>query len=415
MARKKLDLSDNNFRIKGYKIELILNDSDKKYLDRCGELSNYIYNWAIEQEYKQNSLYKQGLVSKSERFIREKEMREAYNKLKKDRTFLKSIDYESARISYRRAIFAFEMYFNKLCRKPKYKSKKKSKGCYSLGIRSDRINFDDHSVRLPGFPRGYRINTKFDNNPLINSKPFGVTVQKDIRGKYYLCLQVKEEKKLLKYYNDFNNTKKGEIIGIDINAVPNERYVLSNGMVIMGRNLDKLNKRISKLDRAIDQDKRRRKNLERTNPNKKIPISKNSQKRIDKYRKYRRKKADIIRNNINESTRKIINLHPSKIIMEGFNAKEMLSKHFIAKYAYDADFGLMREIMKKQCDNYNIPFELADKHYPSSKMCSNCGYIYSTFNSQKVFICPHCGKRINRHLNAAINLMHYSENWSSAS
>ncbi|WP_293145253.1 MULTISPECIES: zinc ribbon domain-containing protein [unclassified Microcoleus] len=48
---------------------------------------------------------------------------------------------------------------------------------------------------------------------------------------------------------------------------------------------------------------------------------------------------------------------------------------------------------------------IVDRWFPSSKTCSNCGTKKDTlFLSERVFECSHCGKVIDRDLNAAINL-----------
>ena len=49
----------------------------------------------------------------------------------------------------------------------------------------------------------------------------------------------------------------------------------------------------------------------------------------------------------------------------------------------------------------------ADRWYPSSKTCSGCGSVKAKLNlSERTYVCEHenCGLRIDRDLNAAINL-----------
>jgi transposase len=48
---------------------------------------------------------------------------------------------------------------------------------------------------------------------------------------------------------------------------------------------------------------------------------------------------------------------------------------------------------------------VADRWFPSSKTCSNCGTKKETLTlAQRVFDCDHCGFVSDRDLNAAINL-----------
>ena len=47
-----------------------------------------------------------------------------------------------------------------------------------------------------------------------------------------------------------------------------------------------------------------------------------------------------------------------------------------------------------------------DRWFPSSKRCSCCGKKNEKLTlNDRIFICPHCGKIIDRDLNAAINIL----------
>ncbi|WP_091351632.1 zinc ribbon domain-containing protein, partial [Anaerobranca gottschalkii] len=48
--------------------------------------------------------------------------------------------------------------------------------------------------------------------------------------------------------------------------------------------------------------------------------------------------------------------------------------------------------------------------YPSSKTCSSCGSIKDKLSlSERTFICKNCGYKIDRDLNASINLKNYGK------
>ena len=60
--------------------------------------------------------------------------------------------------------------------------------------------------------------------------------------------------------------------------------------------------------------------------------------------------------------------------------------------------------MKYKCEFYGIEFIEADRFYPSSKTCSNCGSIKKDLKlKDRVYKCS-CGVSIDRDLNASINL-----------
>ena len=46
-----------------------------------------------------------------------------------------------------------------------------------------------------------------------------------------------------------------------------------------------------------------------------------------------------------------------------------------------------------------------DKNYPSSRKCSNCGYVREKLAlDERSWICPECGVVLDRDVNAAINI-----------
>ena len=49
------------------------------------------------------------------------------------------------------------------------------------------------------------------------------------------------------------------------------------------------------------------------------------------------------------------------------------------------------------------PFKEASRIYPSSQLCSRCGY-QQKIGSKHTYSCPVCGLEIDRDLNAALNL-----------
>lgn len=68
---------------------------------------------------------------------------------------------------------------------------------------------------------------------------------------------------------------------------------------------------------------------------------------------------------------------------------------------------LIRQV-KYKSDWKGINFNVADRYFPSSKTCSNCGNIKKDLKlSDRIFICNKCGFKIDRDFNAAINLMRY--------
>ena len=63
------------------------------------------------------------------------------------------------------------------------------------------------------------------------------------------------------------------------------------------------------------------------------------------------------------------------------------------------------EMIKYKAEIYGKTFRQVSRWYPSSKICSNCGYYYEDLKwGQSEWTCPECNKTHDRDINAAKNI-----------
>ena len=68
----------------------------------------------------------------------------------------------------------------------------------------------------------------------------------------------------------------------------------------------------------------------------------------------------------------------------------------------------IRGQLEYKCRREGVRLTVADRFYPSSKTCSNCGNVRGKLTlRERTYKCEQCGLRIDRDLNAAINLAEY--------
>ena len=107
--------------------------------------------------------------------------------------------------------------------------------------------------------------------------------------------------------------------------------------------------------------------------------------------------------------------HPAFIGLEDLNVKGMLKNHKLARSIQEVRLGSFRTILKPMANALNIPVIEILRWYPSSKTCSDCGYIKHDLTlNERIYKCPACGLIIDRDLNAAINIREYARNEISA-
>lgn len=90
--------------------------------------------------------------------------------------------------------------------------------------------------------------------------------------------------------------------------------------------------------------------------------------------------------------------------IEDLNVSGMLKNHCLAGAINDASFAEIRRQLEYKCKWYGSTLVVHDRFFPSTKMCSQCGFVKATMPlSERVFRCERCGYVEGRDLNAAIN------------
>jgi putative transposase len=116
----------------------------------------------------------------------------------------------------------------------------------------------------------------------------------------------------------------------------------------------------------------------------------------------------IRKNAINQATAAIINKY-DKIVIEDLNVKGMTKNYKLAQAIGDISFSEIRRQLEYKAKWAGKEIVVVDRFFPSSKLCSCCGNKKETLKlSERVYKCEACGYKIDRDLNAAINLANYS-------
>ena len=157
-----------------------------------------------------------------------------------------------------------------------------------------------------------------------------------------------------------------------------------------------------------DNDRRCRESMRMKTKYVNIPKSKNQLKRERKYRQAHRDLVNLYQSHYHKISRDIINQSPEFVVMETLGIRELQRKtrKRISKEIHDARIGTLIKYIDYKCKENSIDVVYADRNFPSTKKCSNCGTI-NNIGGEKIYRCKCCGLVIDRDYNASLNLLDF--------
>lgn len=96
---------------------------------------------------------------------------------------------------------------------------------------------------------------------------------------------------------------------------------------------------------------------------------------------------------------------PSTIVIEDLAVRNLMKNRHLSSSIRRAQWYQSRLYLENLCKKLGIELRLVDRFYPSSKLCSDCGFKYKDLKlSERFWTCSNCGSCHDRDKNAAINL-----------
>ena len=101
----------------------------------------------------------------------------------------------------------------------------------------------------------------------------------------------------------------------------------------------------------------------------------------------------------------ILKQKPSFIVIEDLNIKGLMKNKHLSKAISNAQWYMSRLFLINQCEKLGIELRLVPRFYPSSKLCSCCGYKNTELKlKERTWTCPKCSVVHDRDKNASLNL-----------
>ena len=369
--------------LRAIKIRLYPNKEQEQKLNKILGCYRFVYNHmlALKQEAYKRDKTNLGLCELSKYLFGTLRKDEQYSWLKE----------ENAGIliqAIRQMITAYDNFFNHHKGFPKFKSKKDIQSALFTSQRiSKRNTFETRHISLtkPLKNIKFRCSDLYLRRLQKYSKNIRrATLSKSKSGNYFLSILVEMEDTELK---KFEHTDKQ--VGIDLGV--KDFVITSDGEVFENKHfLKNEEKKMKRLQRQLSRKVKGSNNREKQ----RVKIAK-------LFERMTNKKESYIHYVVNELLKSY-----DTIFMEDLNVNGMLKNHSIAKAISEVGFYKFKEVLANKALVNEKQVISVDRFYPSSKTCSKCGYKKEDLKlSDRSWVCPQCGTKHNRDINAAVNII----------
>lgn len=380
---------------------LIPNNKQTTKLFQYAGTSRFAYNWALarEQENHENG----------GKFISDNDLRKEFTVMKHtdEYTWLNSISNNVTKQAIKDACESYKRFFKGLSKFPKYKSKKKSKPSFFQD--PIKIKFTDTHVKVEGFASSKKANKQKLNHIRLaehgriptDCKYYNPRITFDGIN-WWISVGIDTEE--CKY--QLNDTGIGIDLGIKDLAICSDSNKYKN--INKSQTVKKLEKQKRRLQRSISRSYE--KNKQKAG---KYCKTNNVIKKEKLLLKLNHRLADIRSDYLHQTTTEIVNRKPRFICIENLNISGMMKNKHLSKDIQNQGFYGFHRQLDYKCKDKGIQLIVADRFYPSSKLCSCCGTIKNDLKlSDRIYKCD-CGNVIDRDFQAALNLKAYGEQFAS--
>ena len=362
-----------------YRFRIYPNKKQEDFFQKSMGCNRFIYNFFLERAI---NLYDNHNIK-----FNFYEFRKIIPLLKKGFPFLKEVTHQSLQASLGDLKIAYERFFKKKSKFPKFKKKS---DLNSIKIRcgfkyiGDRLYIPklDDSIKV-------KVNRSRKNSRvLITEKVKSISISKVASGKWYVNMLVEKEFTPLEKTNRVSGIDLGIKSFASITSgtsadnytsikIDNPKYLLKSE-----DQLKKLNRQFAKKTKGSKNKLKFRKRLAR------------------EYEKVTNQRKDFL----HKLSSRAVNDN-QVIALEDLNIKGMVKNRHLSKSISDASWSMFGNMLAYKADWYGREVVKVDRFYPSSKICSVCGYVKRDLDlSDRNWTCPDCRTTHDRDENASTNL-----------
>lgn len=353
---------------KSFKVRIYPNQEQQELIDKTFNYVRYAYNFMLNLKQKLYNFYKINITYNN--------MCKILTELKKHKSWLCEADATALQQCFKDLDFAYQRFFNG-AGYPNFKSKRGKNSYRAVG--RIYLDQDNKMIKIPkiGWIK-FRDKSNFSGLTKINN----ITISKTPSGKYFASISAEVDIKAL--------TKTKKSCGIDLGL--KDFCILNDGTKFENpRFLVRSEKRLRLLQKSLSR---------------KVYGSKNYEKARIKLAKLHEYIANCRKDYLHKISIQLVKEYDI-ICTETLQVKKMLIENDNAKDISDVSWYEFVRQLEYKCLWYSKTLSKIDTYYPSSQLCSNCGFKNPVLKDTSIreYNCPKCGVHHDRDINAAINIL----------
>lgn len=364
-------------KYKAFKYRIYPNETQEELIQKTFGCVRFVFNYflADRKEAYETSKESRTMFQQSK----------ALTALKQEHEWLQEPDKNALQYALRDLNTAYQNFFRNVKKGvnpgfPKFKSKKNGRKSYSTSADNNRTRIFENKIHFPKLgdvkasisrqiPAGYRI--------------VSATISQNASGKYFASLLTEYD-----YTPQEVQIHPEKCLGLDYSS-PHFYVDSENQTADMPHFYREAEKKLAREQRKLSKMVKGSNNWKKQ----KIRVARAYEKVRNQRTDWHQKQSTALANQYD------------MIAVEDINYRGMAQGLHLAKATNDNGFGQFRSFLSYKMDERGKKLIAVDKWFPSSKTCRFCGNVNSDLKLQeRTWICPSCGKRIERDLNAAINI-----------
>lgn len=278
---------------------------------------------------------------------------------------------------------AYKNFFSKKSGFPEFHSKHKSAMTYTTNNNVGQIRIEKGKLRLPKVGLVKIVLHRYCKGTIKS-----VTVRKTKTNKYFVSILTEQQPAIIE-----KDITQERVLGIDMSF--KELAVYSDGTK-------------AKYPMYYRKSQRKLAHVQRNFSRTKVGSKRHEKARL-KVAKVYEKISNQRKDFLDKESHRIATTYDT-VVIEYINMRSLANKGMRnGKTVNDIGFGEFKQMLEYKLNRNLGQLIKADKFYPSSQLCSVCGFKNIVVKNLDIreWICPECNTHHDRDVNAALNLVKY--------